>query len=95
MSKTQKTETKEKKQPIEFETVTLKAPKNVLDYFRLQAKMDNETLEQNLAYHLATLCHSSMEGMSPDNLMEIFNVKPIFKEILAYPSLTLNDPAKV
>jgi hypothetical protein len=94
MSKPQKTETKEKKQSIEFETVTLKVPKNVLEYFRVQAKMDNETLEQNLEYHLVELCHSSMEGMSPDTLMEIFNVKPIFKEILAYPSLTLNDPAK-
>jgi hypothetical protein len=86
------TETKGKEQSIEFESVTLKVPKNVLEYFRLQAKMDNETLEQNLAYHIVELCHSSMQGMSPNTLMEIFNVKPIFKEILAYPSLTLNDP---
>ena len=90
------TETKEKKQPVEFETekVTLEVPKNILEYFRFQAKMDHETLEQNLQYHIVALCHSQMEGISPDAIMEAFNVKPIFKEILAYPSLTLNDPAK-
>jgi hypothetical protein len=80
MSKTQPQ--KKEVKSIEYEQVTLKVPKNVLEYFRVLAKMDNETLEQNLEYEIVELCRSLMQGMSPDVMMEIFKIKPVFAEIL-------------
>lgn len=79
------TETKENKQAIEFETVTLKVPKNVLGYFRVMAKLDNETLEEALCYELVDDCASKMEGITPGVMMALFNAKKEFAEVLKEP----------
>jgi hypothetical protein len=74
------------REPIEYETVTLKVPKNVMELLRDSEKSLEETASQYLERCIVDLVRADIETqdcfvLSPRRLTERYNLDPVFKEI--------------
>jgi len=79
----------ELKLEIEYEAVTIKVPKNIMDLLRYAQKLTNESPELFIEYYTVGTIRSLMEtnGILPSSqeLNEQFNLNKIFTEILDNP----------
>lgn len=77
----QKTETK-KTAKIEYETVTLKVPTKLMDWLRSMEKAEGKTAIQQLEYEIVDHLRASIEALTGQELISLFELAPIFYEIL-------------
>ena len=63
---------------IEFESVTVKVPKLVMDYLRKTEDNPVEALEFTIVDHV----RAEIEGMRSDEWADVFNLKTIFADVL-------------
>ncbi len=57
--------------------VTVELPKNVVEWFK---ESETESIKKILEYRLIELCHSEVDGITPDVIISKFALEPIFKE---------------
>ena len=71
---------------IEYESVTVKMPKAVMDLLRYAQSITGNTPDQDIAYYAVESVKSRIEvngfSPSPKALAAQFNLNPVFKEIL-------------
>ena len=67
---------------IEYETVTLKIPKKLMDWLRSMEKAEGKTTEQQLEYDIVDHQSANIEALTGQELIEIFELAPIFYELL-------------
>ena len=73
------------KNPIEYESVTVKVPKQVMDLLRYAQPTTGDTPEEDIEYGIVEGVRSRLEaGMfsTPKDLADQFNLNPVFEEIL-------------
>ena len=63
---------------IEFEQVTLKVPKAVMEYLR---RIYGDPVKW-LEYHAVDLVSADLDAMSGKELAQIFGLQPVFKAVL-------------
>jgi hypothetical protein len=68
----------ETKTEIEFETVTVKVPKIVMDFLRKTEENATEWIESTVVENVA----AEIEGMKPQEWADLFSLTPVFKEVL-------------
>ena len=71
----------EKTQSIEYESVTVKVPKIVMDFYR---KIESNPIEA-LEYSIVDSARAQIEGMEGEEWIEIFGLKSVFHELLGDP----------
>lgn len=77
----QKTETQQNMK-IEYETVTLKIPTKLMDWLRSMEKAEGKTAIQQLEYEIVDHLRASIEALTGQELISLFELAPIFYEIL-------------
>jgi len=75
-------ETKISKQEIEYESVTIKIPKQLMKFLRSYAILSDKTVEQEIEYDLVSKIHSMIENIDGEELIDALGAKSIFTEIL-------------
>ena len=74
------------KNPIEYESVTVKVPKQVMDLLRYAQPITGDTPEQDIEYYVVESVRSRLDvnAFSPTakDLTDKFGLNPVFKEIL-------------
>lgn len=70
------------KEPIEYESVTVKLPKPLLAVQRFLAGQDNQTIEEKLEYDLVDSIRAELEGMNGEDLIACLGIGPIFYQLL-------------
>lgn len=69
---------------IEFETVTVKVPKKIMDFLR-ESKVLDSTPEEYLAYSIVESVRADMDGgvfLDPKALADVSGLNPIFKALV-------------
>lgn len=89
LEKTESNKKAELKLEIEYESVTVKIPKNIMDLLRFRQKLTDETPESYVAYSIVENIRSQMDvnGLMPTGrqLTDQFSLNKIFIEILDDP----------
>jgi len=77
----QKTGTK-KTVKIEYETVTLKIPAKLMDWLRSMERAEGKTAIQQLEYEIVDHLRANIEALTGEELISLFELDPIFYELL-------------
>jgi hypothetical protein len=73
----------EQKKPIECEQVTIEVPKQVMAFLRFQTKQEDfESVEKLIEYDLLDNIRAEFEGKNGEQLTSIFELGPVFWEVL-------------
>ncbi len=80
---TEKTETSV---PIEFEQVTIKVPKPVMEFLR-QTDCDNQGPEAWIEWHVVDAVRAYLDAVKADELRDWFNLGPTFSKVLGKPDI--------
>jgi len=67
---------------IEYESVTVDVPKQLMSFLRFEAKRMNQKLEATVQYYLVESLRSQMEAMSGEELIPYFGLDKVFFELL-------------
>jgi hypothetical protein len=67
---------------IEYESVTVDVPKQLMSFLRFEAKRMNQKLEATVQYYLVETLRSQMEAMSGEELIPYLGLKRVFFELL-------------
>lgn len=71
---------------IEYETITIEVPKQVMELLRFSESMGKMTPKEWIEYSVVETVRSGLDANmflpSPAALAEKFNLNPVFKEIL-------------
>ena len=67
---------------IEYESVTVDVPKQLMSFLRFEAKRMNKKLEATVKYYLVESLRSQMEAMSGEELIPYFGLDKVFFELL-------------
>lgn len=70
--------TEQKQKPIEYEQVTVKVPKLIMDYLRKTEDDPKVWLEETVVDSV----RAELEGMTGKEWIEHFKLGPVFKEVL-------------
>jgi hypothetical protein len=70
------------KSPIEYEEVSIKLPKLVLQYLRGTAIMQGRSAEEETALEVIDMVRSDMEGMNGEDWIETLGLGSIFYQLL-------------
>jgi hypothetical protein len=68
--------------PIEYEAVTIRVPKLVMDYLRSMEKAYNMSAVEQIEHDFVDSVRAELESMTGSVLMEIWNLRPVFKTVL-------------
>lgn len=74
----------EAKTEIEYEEITVKVPKQIMDLLRYSEKMTEKTPKEYVEYCIVECVRADLDSdvfLSGHALAKSFNVQPIFKEI--------------
>jgi hypothetical protein len=77
----------EPKQEIEFENVTIKVPKLIMDFLRGREKDMDETAKEYIEYNVVQIVNSDIRAgdvfvLDPEELADSWKLNPIFKAII-------------
>ncbi len=72
----------ELKKPIEYESVTVKVPKSIANWYRRQAHDNTSSLEEEMQYVIIDSARSIMEAMSGEEVAIALGFGDIFYELL-------------
>ena len=67
-----------KKETVEFESVTLKVPKKVMDYLKRMYGDPIKWIEDDIVDSI----RADIDAMEPERIRKLFNLVPVFKTIL-------------
>lgn len=67
---------------IEFEKVTVKLPKRVMDYLHAMEKLYGRSAVEMLEYDIVEALRCELEGMTGETIIKMFNLEPVFKAVL-------------
>jgi hypothetical protein len=67
---------------IEYETVTMKIPTKLMNWLRSLEKTTGETAQEQLQYQVIDSFRASIEAITGEELIEVFQLGPIFRELL-------------
>jgi len=75
------------KTEIEYEQVTIRVPKKIMDFLRLMQKLNHETPEEYMAYNVVDMVRADIDAgdvfiPEPHEVAELNGLTPVFKEIL-------------
>jgi hypothetical protein len=80
-----KVETEQKPEEIiEYETVSLKVPKKVMNWLRALEKGTQESPIEQLEYIILDEVRASIDGVTGKELIDWFGLDPIFLQLLNY-----------
>ncbi len=74
----------EQKPEIEYETITLKLPKKIMNWLRALQEGTGETPEEQLEYIILDEVRASIDGITGTELIDWFGLDPIFLQLLNY-----------
>ena len=84
VEKKAKTETEEPQQSleIEYETVTLRIPKKIMDFLRSMEKPWNQTPTEYLEYQLIDEVRADLEAATGEEFIAWFDLATVFYQVL-------------
>jgi hypothetical protein len=79
-------------EPVEYEQVTLRIPKKIMDFLRLTQKLNHEDPEKYLLHSLVDMVRADIDAgdvfvpevPEPAEVARIHGLTPVFKEVLGY-----------
>lgn len=73
---------KTKTEQIEYETVTVRVPKKLMDWLKIMPQTSGGTPQQELEYLIVDEIRADIEGRTGLELIESLGLGPIFYELL-------------
>jgi hypothetical protein len=67
---------------VEFELVTLRVPKKIMEYLRMMEKANSETPTEYLEYSLVDVVRAELQAQTGKELCDLFDLNPIFKALV-------------
>jgi hypothetical protein len=67
---------------IEYESVTVEVPKQLMSFLRVEAKRRNQKLEATVQSYLVDILCSQIEAMSGEELIPHLGLNQVFFELL-------------
>jgi len=66
---------------IEFEDVTIRVPKAIMDFLRSMEKACGTNASETIVHDLIALIQAEIENMTGKDLIELWNLAPVFNNL--------------
>lgn len=69
------------KQKMEFEDVTIRMPKAIMEFLRSMEKVHRTSASEIIVHDLIALIQAEIEDMTGKDLIELWNLSQVFNEL--------------